>query len=166
MSIESAGLKFRQAIEQGLPVSLDKGCVSNYRQRLKTFRTHLQELLPDDEWQLCQAAADTLREEGLPDEMALEMIESLLREVGVPFIVKEFPILGEQSTLASRFAIAVHMVEGDEAYKQVHDVLMATNGDVNDARLRRIAGDLGLVHQGVCACLLGGCQPGIKRQDT
>jgi len=63
----------RQVIEQGLPVSLDKGCVNRYRQRLKTFRTHLQELLPDDEWQLCQAAADTLREEGLPAEMALEM---------------------------------------------------------------------------------------------
>ena len=63
----------RQVIEQGLPICLDKGCVKRYRQRLEIFRTHLEELLPTDEWQLCKDAAGALAEEGIPAEMALEM---------------------------------------------------------------------------------------------
>ena len=62
-----------QVIEQGLPISLHKSCVKNYRQRLEIFRTHLEELLPTDEWQLCKDAADALTEEGFPAGMALEM---------------------------------------------------------------------------------------------
>ncbi|WP_172676991.1 DsbA family protein [Aestuariivita boseongensis] len=76
---------------------------------------------------------------------AVPEVDKLLANDGnIRLVIKEFPILGDQSVIMSRFAIATHQVAGDEAYKQVHDVLMATNGDVNDARLRRIAGDLGL----------------------
>jgi len=63
----------RQVAEQGLPMSLDKECAKNYRQRLITFRTHLQELLPGAEWQHCKDAAVVLVDEGFNKQMALDM---------------------------------------------------------------------------------------------
>jgi len=61
----------------------------------------------------------------------------------IRFVVKEFPILGEQSTLSSRFAIATQQIAGDDAYKAVHDGLMSFNGDLNETTLRRLAGSMG-----------------------
>lgn len=76
---------------------------------------------------------------------AVPEVEKLLANDGnIRLVIKEFPILGDQSVLMSRFAIATQNVAGAEAYKQVHDVLMETNGDVTEPRLRRIANDLGL----------------------
>ncbi len=62
----------------------------------------------------------------------------------IRYIVKEFPILGEASTLASQFAIAVKIVAGDEAYKDVHDTLMEFRGDVTKNNLDRLAESLDL----------------------
>lgn len=70
-----------------------------------------------------------------------ELVES---DGNIRLIIKEFPILGEASMTSSRFAIAVKQVAGDAAYKQVHDALMALNGDVTAPALRRLAGTLGL----------------------
>ena len=69
----------------------------------------------------------------------------------IRFIVKEFPILGEQSMLASRFAIAVRMVAGDDAYKSVHDALINQRGDTTPESLERIATDMGLDAKAVMA---------------
>ncbi|MFK7762917.1 MAG: DsbA family protein [Roseobacter sp.] len=67
-------------------------------------------------------------------------VEKLLEaDSNIRFVVKEFPILGEQSLLASRYAIATKLVEGDDAYKALHDSLMAYNGDISLASLRRLA---------------------------
>ncbi|MCV3271050.1 DsbA family protein [Roseobacter sinensis] len=67
-------------------------------------------------------------------------VEKLLESDGnIRFIVKEFPILGEQSLLASRFAIATRQIEGDEAYKALHDALMEFNGDITLPALRRLS---------------------------
>jgi len=63
----------RQAIEQGLPVHLDKACINTYRKRLTTFRQHLEELLPAEEWQVCKDAAGHLAKEGFPVGVALDM---------------------------------------------------------------------------------------------
>ena len=63
----------RQIFEQVLPMRLDKACVKDYRQRLNVFRTHLVELLPEAEWQVCKDAAKVIVKEGFPEEMALEM---------------------------------------------------------------------------------------------
>ena len=72
-------------------------------------------------------------------------VESLLRDDGdIRFIVKEFPILGEESLRASRFAIATKQVAGDDAYKSVHDALMTYNGTMNEAGFIRLADSLGL----------------------
>jgi glutamate dehydrogenase len=63
----------RQVVEQGLPMRLDKECVQNYRQRLTTFRTHLEDLLPAAEWLICKDIAAALDKEGFPSGMAIEM---------------------------------------------------------------------------------------------
>ncbi|SDC89039.1 Protein-disulfide isomerase [Ruegeria marina] len=72
-------------------------------------------------------------------------VAKLLQEDGnIRFIVKEFPILGDASLQASRFAIATKIVAGDEAYGQVHDALMEFTGDVTDVTLARIGEGLAL----------------------
>lgn len=76
---------------------------------------------------------------------AFDEVDTLLETDGnIRFIVKEFPILGEESTLASRFAIATQQVLGDTAYKSVHDALMTFSGNINEGSLTRIASSLDL----------------------
>ncbi|MBY6152928.1 DsbA family protein [Vannielia litorea] len=71
---------------------------------------------------------------------AFPEVESLIKADGnIRFIVKEFPILGEQSVVASRFAIATLQVAGPEAYKSVHDAMMQMRGDYNEAALTALA---------------------------
>ncbi|WP_039019573.1 DsbA family protein [Halocynthiibacter namhaensis] len=68
------------------------------------------------------------------------MIEA---DPNIRLIVKEYPILGDESVLASRFAIAVKQLHGDEAYQNVSDAMMAMRGAVNEASLTRIASEFG-----------------------
>ncbi len=76
---------------------------------------------------------------------AFPEVEDLVEFDGnIRFVIKEFPILGEQSLLASRFAIATLQKAGDDAYKQVHDALMTFNGDISDTALRRLGEGFGL----------------------
>lgn len=76
---------------------------------------------------------------------AFPEVESLLQaDSNIRLIVKEFPILGEASVLASRFAIATKMVAGDDAYKSVHDTLMEFNGDITPDTLTQLGDTLGL----------------------
>ncbi|MCM2561166.1 DsbA family protein [Lutimaribacter sp. EGI FJ00015] len=76
---------------------------------------------------------------------AHDEVEQLLETDGnIRFIVKEFPVLGEESVVASRFAIATQRVAGDEAYKQVHDTLINFRGDIAPGALTRLAEGLGI----------------------
>ncbi|KNX42476.1 DSBA-like thioredoxin domain protein [Roseovarius tolerans] len=85
---------------------------------------------------------------------AVDQVNGLLEDDGnIRFIVKEFPILGEDSVLASRFAIATQQVAGDEAYKSVHDALMAYNGAMNDTGFTRLADSLGLDANAIVAAM-------------
>lgn len=68
-----------------------------------------------------------------------DVAELLERDGSIRLIVKELPILGDNSVLASRFAIATRFVEGDAAYDAIKDALMAFNGDLNEASLTRLA---------------------------
>ncbi|WP_372989148.1 DsbA family protein [Sulfitobacter sp.] len=71
---------------------------------------------------------------------AFTEVEKLVNGDGnIRFIVKELPILGEQSMVASRFAIATKIVAGDEGYKSIHDALMTFNGDITPTSLGRLA---------------------------
>ena len=76
---------------------------------------------------------------------AFQEVEELVgRDGNIRFVLKEFPILGEQSDLASRFAVAVQQVHGPDAYKDAHDALMAMETDVTPDSLARLADGLGL----------------------
>ena len=82
-----------------------------------------------------------------------EVMELLEFDGNIRLIVKEFPILGEQSVLASRFAIATRVALGDEAYFAVHDGLMRLRGDVTEASLIALAEELGLDSAAIMAAV-------------
>jgi protein-disulfide isomerase len=69
-------------------------------------------------------------------EEVAELIES---DGNIRFVVKEFPILGPQSELASRFAVSVLQIEGAETYAKAHDALMVMKGDVTPESLAALA---------------------------
>ncbi len=72
-------------------------------------------------------------------------VASLITADGnIRYIIKEFPILGDASELASRFAIAVKIVGGEAAYKEAHDTLMEFRGEMTNESLGRLATSLGL----------------------
>lgn len=73
-----------------------------------------------------------------------EVAKLLETDGNIRLIVKEFPILGDQSVLASRFAVATKQVAGGESYKALNDALMTVNGDVSLPMLRRLGTTLGL----------------------
>jgi protein-disulfide isomerase len=73
-----------------------------------------------------------------------EVKELVSSDGNIRYIIKEFPILGEDSLASSRFAIATKQVAGDEAYAAVYDTLMSFNGEVTETALRRISDTLGL----------------------
>lgn len=76
---------------------------------------------------------------------AFAEVEQLLEfDENIRFVLKEFPILGEQSMMASRFALATRAVAGDAAYKQMHDALMTYTGNIGRGPLTRLAEGLGL----------------------
>jgi protein-disulfide isomerase len=73
-----------------------------------------------------------------------DMAELLKADGNVRWVVKEFPILGPDSDLASKLAVATLQHYGDEAYYRIHNVLMEFKGPVNVGTLPRIAKDAGI----------------------
>ena len=79
-------------------------------------------------------------------------VQSLVEaDGGIRIIFKEFPILGPESEMASRYAIATKLLEGDDAYAVVHDKLMEWSGAVNEGALGRISGGTGVDHEAILA---------------
>ena len=68
-----------------------------------------------------------------------EVAELITSDGNIRIITKEFPILGEQSMLASQFAVATMTVAGNEAYKMVSDALIALQSDITPASLSSLA---------------------------
>lgn len=77
-----------------------------------------------------------------------ELVES---DGNIRLIYKELPILGEDSIVSSRFAIAVKQVAGDDSYAAVHDALMALKGQPSETALVRLSNSLGLDTDAVMA---------------
>jgi protein-disulfide isomerase len=76
---------------------------------------------------------------------AFEEVSELIKSDGnIRFVVKEFPILGEQSEMASRFAVATLQVAGADAYEAVHDALMVMRAEVSVETLTALGNDAGL----------------------
>ncbi len=71
-------------------------------------------------------------------------VAALIEQDGnIRLIVKEFPILGEDSLRSSQFAVAVKQTLGADAYKLAHDSLIALKSDTSDVSLTRLAESLG-----------------------
>lgn len=68
-----------------------------------------------------------------------EIAELIETDGNIRIITKEYPILGEQSVVAARFAVATKIVAGDEAYKNISDALMTMRADVSEDSLTRLA---------------------------
>ena len=76
---------------------------------------------------------------------ATEEVAELVKSDGnIRFIVKEFPILGDDSMTSARFAISVLQLHGADAYATLHDALMTLRGSPDVETLTRMATGLGL----------------------
>jgi protein-disulfide isomerase len=62
----------------------------------------------------------------------------------IRIVVKEFPILGPESELSSRFAIATLQLAGPDAYERAYRGLIELRASVNPASLTRLGEALGL----------------------
>lgn len=63
----------------------------------------------------------------------------------IRFVIKEFPILGPESDLSARFAIATLQVAGPEAYEKVHNAFYTDfRGEVTPDTLAAFATSLGI----------------------
>ena len=72
-----------------------------------------------------------------------EVSELVNSDGDIRYIVKEFPILGEQSVIASRFAIAALQTLGREAYEKINAGFYESfRGDVTPETLESFADDL------------------------
>ncbi len=72
-------------------------------------------------------------------------VEELLRQDGnIRLIYKEYPILGEASLTAARFAVATMLTHGPEAYRKINNALMEMRGEPTADALKAIAERLGL----------------------
>lgn len=81
-------------------------------------------------------------------------VEALIAgDEGLRFVIKEFPILGDASTVASRFALAVRQLHGDDAYIAAHDALMALQSDPTPDVLADLAGALGYEAEPILAAM-------------
>jgi len=90
---------------------------------------------------------------------AFPEIQALVEADGnVAVIYKEFPILGAESLLASRFAVSAKLVAGDAAYGALHDAMMTMRGNITEDSLVALADDLG--HDGA-AILAGMADPQV-----
>ena len=69
--------------------------------------------------------------------------ETVATDGNIKVIFKDLPILGQESDLAARFAVAVKQNEGDEAYKKVHDHFYTMRGNVTVEGLKATAEEMG-----------------------
>ncbi|WP_426032010.1 DsbA family protein [Cypionkella sp. TWP1-2-1b2] len=75
---------------------------------------------------------------------AYQEVEDLVKADGnIRLVLKEYPILGDDSVTSSRFAIAVLQLHGNDAYKKAHDALITLRGAPDVETLGRLATDLG-----------------------
>ena len=66
-------------------------------------------------------------------------IQKLIRsDENIKLIIKEYPILGEQSTLAARLAISVLQQSGPLKYELLHKKLMTNNVSLDKQNIQKI----------------------------
>ena len=73
-----------------------------------------------------------------------EIAELLAVDDNIRLIIKEFPVLGPESELAARFAIAGLRLGGDDAYAAFREILIRHDGPITPEFLDEIATTQGL----------------------
>ena len=73
-----------------------------------------------------------------------EIHEILATDSEIRIIIKEYPILSEDSIYSARLAIASLRKGGREAYKKTHDFLMRHSGSIDAAIIKKIAQTAGI----------------------
>lgn len=74
-----------------------------------------------------------------------EVAQLVSTDGDIRYVVKEFPILGDQSVLAARFALSALKVAGPEAYGKINAGFYESfRGDVTEDTLSAFATELGL----------------------
>ena len=73
-----------------------------------------------------------------------EVIKLIKSDKNIRLIIKEYPILGEKSTLSSRLAISVLQKNGPKYYKIVHDKLMTENINLNESNIIKLLENLNI----------------------
>lgn len=81
-------------------------------------------------------------------------VHDLVEQDGnIKLILKEFPVLGDDSDMSSLFAVAVLQIAGDEAYMKAHEELMALRPGATTEALADIARRIGVDVDQVMAAL-------------
>lgn len=73
-----------------------------------------------------------------------EVHDTVEKDGNIRLILKEFPILGQDSDTSARFAVAVKQIAGDDAYIKAHDALMELRGAATLEALTGIATEIGV----------------------
>lgn len=92
--------------------------------------------------------------------------EVLAKDGNLRIIFKEFPILGQESEMAARFAIAVKQIQGDAAYKQVHDNFYTMRGNVSIDSLKGISDDMGFKTDEIIAAMNSDAVTDVLRENA
>ncbi len=71
----------------------------------------------------------------------------------IRLVIKEFPILGEDSVMSSRFAIATRVALGDAAYETIHNALIEMRGPATVPAMQVLAEDVGLDSAAIVAAM-------------
>ncbi len=71
-----------------------------------------------------------------------DLIAVMDDDTGIRFVYKEFPILGPDSVVAARVALAAHR-QAPEKYEALHVALMSSRPRLNEASALLIAGEFG-----------------------
>ncbi len=73
-----------------------------------------------------------------------EVHDLVAADGNIRLILKEFPILGQDSEASSRFAVAVKQIAGDDAYMKAHDELITLRGPATLEALKEVADRIGV----------------------
>ncbi|MDO5659279.1 MAG: DsbA family protein [Paracoccus sp. (in: a-proteobacteria)] len=102
---------------------------------------------------------------GVCRQVYSHVFDTVEADGNIRLIIKEFPILGEESTLASRFAVAVLQVAGDDAYRDIHDRLFTLRGGVTEASLRALSDEAGLDTDAVITAMNSDAVSGVLQAN-
>ena len=92
--------------------------------------------------------------------------DTVAKDENLKIVFKEFPILGQESELAARFAIAVKQAEGDEAYKKVHDNFYTMRGNVTVDSLKAISEEMGFQTDAIIEAMQGDAVTDVLRENA